>query len=730
MKGVDRPIIELIKAMSQFVIPVFQRDYSWKAEEHCAQLWRDVLRASSPDIENHHFLGTIVGIPAEDTAIGFNRCLLVDGQQRLTTLMLLLIAMRDHIRKSNAATVDGRLPEQIDAYLKNPLAAGDQRYRLLLRGRDRDAFRQLVDGNRPIPGLSPAIEAAYSYFTCVLDKADVNAAWRGIHRLVIVEVTLARGLDDPQRIFESLNATGLALGKADLIRNFILMGLEERAQTAMYEKYWRTIERLFRDHEPVFDDFARDYLDLKTEREAPTRGGSIYPDFREFWRRAIEGAGLEPALADMVRHAHHYAAFRIGPDSNSVREERYDCIRRLSAAPAIVVMQLLECRESVGGLGDPDLMEALRIIESFLVRRSVCGWTTQSYGKVFATVAARVRSVSPSSLNPASGAGAVATAVAPTSPLDAMKAALRLRPIGYEFPTDHEFGQALRERNLYHQRICKFLLDRLQNHDNKQRVDTAKYTIEHILPQNPRLRPEWTKALGPDWETVQDTWVHRLGNLTLTRYNPEFSDRPFQEKKTMPGGFLENPLGRINRFVTEQEAWNAETIERRTKQLAKRALTVWPRLQVAESSIHWAVLRQRMEASKGHSLKEVQFDDTARRIFESLRMEVLDLGPGVVEIPEQKSVTYHGPRYFLEVLPRKGSLVLLLPLPFDDTGDPKGVTTDLREKAFIAGARCKNESETLYRVLSNDTETIRAAMYFVERAYRATSVEAPRPAED
>lgn len=382
MKGVDRPLTQLIKAMSQFVIPVFQRDYSWRANEHCEQLWNDVLRVANSETQKSHFLGAIVGMPDEDHAIGFNRCQVVDGQQRLTTATLLLVALRDHLRDAPDESVE-LTADQIDStYLRDPSRKGEQRYRLLLRRHDRNSLCALIDG-RPTEAPSVNIEAAYRFFRDRIKTVDPESVWRGIHQLVVVEVTLNDETDNPQEIFESLNTTGLTLSKSDLIRNYILMGLQPERQTHLYEHYWRRIEDCFRGlSEHVFDDFARDYADVKTKRSTQTRRHRIYAAFKEFWRKITVESSVETALDDMLKHARYYADFHLGREEQEERRARYHRIRYISAVPANAVMRLRACRDEVGEFAEESFLEALDLIESFLVRGAICGWTDKAYNNL------------------------------------------------------------------------------------------------------------------------------------------------------------------------------------------------------------------------------------------------------------------------------------------------------------------------------------------------------------
>lgn len=694
----NQKLAQLLGATGQFFIPVFQRDYSWKAKRHCAQLWDDVVRAGSKARE--HFLGAIVCSPAEDLATGFPRWQVIDGQQRLTTLTLLFTAMRDYLLETERKEVNGITAARIeDEYLTNRHERKHHRYRLLLRRHDRDALCRLVDNKKPFPeGVSAAIEAAYSHFRQELRTANFAEVWRGIQSLRIVEVTL-RGDDDAQAIFESLNATGLALNKSDLIRNCILMGLQEEEQTAMYNEYWIVIEKLFRnENDRVFDNFARDYLDLKRRKEAQTRRESIYPEFQSFWDNREEG--LDSALKDMVRHARYYAAVLIGPGETPAREERYRGIRQLRAAPAITAMRLLACLENSADFDEPDFgerdfLEALDLIESYLVRRSVCGESTRGYDTVFAVLTSKIGN---------------------RRPLLDLKTAFRLLPPGQGFPSNDAFLHALRDRKVYGLRVCKLILDRLENHNTKEPSYTGGYTIEHILPQNPKLISQWTDMLGPDWQEVQETWVHRLGNLTLTGYNKEYSDRSFSEKKTMAGGFRQSAV-RLNSFVADQARWTATEIEERTNLLAERALSIWPPLEVDQSVVDLAKVRERLQRAEaaGRTVAKIAMTPPIRRLFGELQQGIVKLGGDVTVIPEPKSVSYHRTRYFSEIVPQKNRLQLLLALEFDQIEDPPKRAKELRSR--VIGSQHTEDSGTLCSI--TDRTSMVEALPLIRQAHSA-----------
>ena len=280
MKAIECPFPKIINGATQFIVPVFQRDYSW-TEVECKQLWLDILQIVAETTSREHFIGSIVYISTADMRAAFTRWFLIDGQQRVTTLILLLAALRDHIIQTGwSGTEDGPTARRIDAYfLKNVEEDGPRRPKLVLRRYDQATLQAILD-DEPPQNLSNRVRDNYDWFRARLTEEDPELVYRGIERLVVVDVTLDRGKDDPHLIFESLNSTGMDLGQSDLIRNFILMRLPEAEQTRLYETYWSKIEGLFRGFERIFDTFVRDYLALRSRATKQEKADEIYFAFR------------------------------------------------------------------------------------------------------------------------------------------------------------------------------------------------------------------------------------------------------------------------------------------------------------------------------------------------------------------------------------------------------------------------------------------------------------------
>jgi hypothetical protein len=346
-----------------------------------------------------------------------------------------------------------------------------------------------------------------------------------------VDVSLTRGHDDPQMIFESLNSTGLDLTQADLIRNFVLMRLDDELQTRLYEDYWRPIEVAFGNrYRSEFDKFCRDFLALKLKPSKQFRADAIYHHFRDYFLTVTAHRSVEDVLSELRRYANYYVRFSLGRETDAAFAGAANRLRGLVEVASPLMLRLHDCHERSGQFDGAAFKTAIELLESYIFRRSACDMQTRSLYQIFASIAYKIRD---------------------NDPLLSLKVALYRGGKKRRFPSDIEFRDALETRDVYAMRTCAYLLDRLEN-DSKEKINTSTFTIEHVLPQNENLLPAWREMLGDDWKTVQETWLHRLGNLTLTGYNTEYSDRSFDEKKQMAKGFNDSPL-RLNRHAYTED---------------------------------------------------------------------------------------------------------------------------------------------------------------------------------
>lgn len=567
MKATEAKFIDFLENSPQFVIPIYQRTYSW-TERECRQLWDDIVRTGRNDSVSAHFVGSIVYIEKGLYQVSRRPPLLViDGQQRLTTVTLILEALARQL--GDDEPVDGFSAEKLRSYyLLNPLEKGERRFKLLLTQTDKASLLSLVQQKAQPSDQSLRVTENFAFFEEQVQNlgADLPALCHGLAKLVVVDIALNRDQDNPQLIFESMNSTGRELSQADLIRNFILMGLDPANQTRLYEDHWRPMEVGFGQgsYGSHFDSFMRHYLTLKTGDIPNIR--AVYEAFKSHARTSdIAAAGLDALVADIHAFAGYYCAIALGKEAEKDLAEAFRDLRELKVDVAYPFLLELYDDFANGRLESTDFEAAVRLVEAYVFRRAVCAIPTNSLNKTFATLGRALRK---------------------DQYLESVQAHLLTLPSYRRFPDDEEFKRDLVGRDLYNFPRRSYWLRRLENDGRKERVPVDEYTIEHILPQNENLSAKWREELGPEWQRVQETWLHTLGNLTLTGYNAEYSDRPFPEKREMKGGFRESPL-KLNEGLRMVEKWDEAAIKDRAERLAAAAAGVWAvpslRAEVIES---------------------------------------------------------------------------------------------------------------------------------------------------
>ena len=553
MKATEAKLLSFLQKSPQFIIPIYQRTYSW-TEKQCRQLWEDIIRAGTTDVIGVHFIGSIVYVVQGLSQVTHQAPLLViDGQQRLTTVSLLLEALARVV--GDGEPVEGFSAAKLRAYyLCNPLESGDRFYKLLLSQTDSASLRALVK-NTPQP-QQPSLRVTQNFelFNDLLkaQKGDLAPICRGLAKLVVVDIALSRDQDNPQLIFESMNSTGKELSQADLVRNYVLMGLEPALQTRLYEDYWRPMELEFGQeaYGTQFDSFMRHYLTVRTG-DIP-REREVYEAFKDYSRtKPVVEAGIESLVREIRDFARYFCALALGREPDAGLALAFHDLRELKVDVAYPFLLEMYHDYANDRLSAADFASAVRLVESYVFRRAICAIPTNSMNKTFATFGKALRK---------------------DRYLESIQAHFLLLPSYRRFPSDDEFRRDLQKRDLYNFRSRSYWLRRLENHGRKERVQVDEYTIEHILPQNPDLPAAWRSALGDEWERVQQEWLHTLGNLTLTGYNAEYSDRPFVEKRDMAGGFKESPL-RLNAGIGQVAKWDEEAIQARAARLAEQART-------------------------------------------------------------------------------------------------------------------------------------------------------------
>ncbi|MBG1267703.1 DUF262 domain-containing protein [Nostoc sp. WHI] len=555
MKATQTNFLKFLEGNKQLIIPIYQRPYSWKIPQ-CQQLWNDILRAANDNTISGHFIGSLVYMVDSVylTAV-IPKLLVIDGQQRLTTLSLLLSVLSKAIRASNEE-IDISSEALEDFYLFNRHAKGSERYKLLLNQKDRETLIRLLEDTEIPDDKSQQLVDNYRYFEIQIHKPDIdlNALYRGIYKLMIVEISLERDHDNPQLIFESLNSTGLKLSEADKIRNYVLMGLQPEKQDEIYNLYWHPMEKSFDKtaNSELFDRFIRDYLTIKSRSGTIPNIGDVYSSFKIYVQDKKDTL-IKEIVADVYLYSKYFVKLAFAQETDQEIKQLITDINTLRVDVAYPFLIEVYDDYIQNKIGRQEFISILRLVESYVFRRSICGIPTSSMNKSFATLSREIDR---------------------ENYLESLQIALGGKKSYKRFPGDEEFRRELVVKDIYNFRGCNYLLRKLENYEHKELVNVPKYTIEHIMPQNPNLSLEWQTDLGEQWKEIQAKYLHTIGNLTLTGYNPELSDRPFIEKRDINGGFADSPL-RLNRGLQHLKQWNETEINKRAESLADMAVKVW-----------------------------------------------------------------------------------------------------------------------------------------------------------
>lgn len=556
MKGTESKLVKYMSGSDKrFVIPVYQRNYDWKLE-NCKQLYNDLVKL----IKNHrtsHFFGSIVSVYDFE---GVNEeYLIIDGQQRLTTISLLFLAMFNLLQNKILTSTDPQLAQKIyKGYLIDEWKPEDTRIKLKPVKNDSYAYGKLFEDRSDHIGESNlTINYDYFYERIQKEEISIDELYSAICKLEIINITLNPVEDNPQLIFESLNSTGLALSEGDKIRNFILMGLKTKQQEEFYEKYWNKIEKATRYNVSLF---IRDYLSVK-QKSIPSLD-KVYFTFKNF----VEDGSyeIEALLIELLDYAKLYKIILDGKTSSSSLNA---CINRLNRLETTVTrpffLEVLRLQAS-NELTMDDVIDIFTLTENFIFRRSICDLPTNSLNKIFLFLHRDIMRFDGTSDNYVSK----------------MKYALLSKKEKARFPDDEEFLENFETKQIYmmNSKNKIYLLERLENHGTKEdkdiyrHFDSGDYSIEHIMPQH--LSQAWKDSLGNDYEMIHETWLHRMANLTITAYNSKYSNETFNKKRDMENGFKDSGL-RMNQVIAQEECWGLAELEKRNADLMELALRIW-----------------------------------------------------------------------------------------------------------------------------------------------------------
>ncbi|GAA9621905.1 DUF262 and DUF1524 domain-containing protein [Helicobacter pylori] len=520
----------------QFVIPIYQRVYSWEKEQ-CKQLWDDIIKTGGNDQIEGHFIGSIVFVHDGIYTTSHNELLIIDGQQRLTTITLLFIALRDYLNDEDEFLEKFSRQKIQNRYLINSDEKGDKKFKLILSEPDRDTLLSLIDKNRRKPSeLLLKIMENFKLFEEWISKNTnkLETIFKGLEKLMIVEIALKKGKDDPQLIFESMNSKGMELTQTDLIRNYILMGLEPEKQEIFYKKYWRAMEEDFKQNETLFNQFVRHYLTIKT-RETPNIK-KVYVAFKDY--RQKEGIGIEDLLKDLQKYCGYFCQIAFKKEADKDLNKALGFLVGLEMDVIYPLLLELYSDYSDGVLSKADFIPIIALIESYICRRAVCGLGTNSLNKVFPSFTKHIQK---------------------DEYFKSLKAHFGYLTEKQRFPNNDEFKDCFITIDFYNFKKRNIFFERLENFDRKERVYTHEYTTEHIMPQT--LTEEWGRDLGENFQEIHNKYLNTIGNLTKTGYNSEYSDKSFKEKQGMEKGFKNSPL-RLNQSLRDLESFGEEEIKK------------------------------------------------------------------------------------------------------------------------------------------------------------------------
>ena len=552
MKASERSLLRFMEGNDKnFIIPVYQRNYDWGITQ-CKQLLNDIKNISKNNTKSY-FLGSIVSIDLERDKI-----IIIDGQQRLTTISLLLLAMYN-LLSSGKQKADLKKEQIKDEYLINKYSSDEtKKIRLKPIKKDEKAFCSLFK-NDNIEEEDSRIYVNYNFFKKELLKLeDLDPFFDSIKKLMIVDIELKKEEDDPQLIFESLNATGLNLSEADKIRNFILMKEAKDKQEEYYTNYWQEIEKNTHDKT---SEFIRDFLSYKT-RNIPNQK-NVYVAFKDFLIKISdeEDFDKESFLQELKQFSIYYN-FTLEPNKFNQSQEIVSLLKELQILKITVfnpaLLELFDDHKKKI-ISKEELKKIIKTIISYVIRRAICNFPTSALSKIFLTLIRDVKDRNDFSNE---------------KYVDILKYVLTKDQ--KKFPKDETLKEEFLKRDIYEMNIKHYLFNKLENYENQEKVDieeglnNKKYQIEHIMPQT--LTDTWKKELGENWEEIHSKYKNTLGNLTLTAYNQKIRNFPFKSKKEK--GFKESRFY-LNSDLKDIEIFDEQVIKTRLEKLTNRAIKVW-----------------------------------------------------------------------------------------------------------------------------------------------------------
>ena len=566
MKAIHTELTKFLATEAQYYVPIYQRKYSWK-RENCIKLLSDIIKVSKDTSRPCHFIGSVIYLAKEDSqhATAIKEYLVIDGQQRLTTLSILLLALSDYTRNTisddteyvKMATCFDKISRK---YLINEDEVEDMYYKIRLNDEDFNAYKRLIQNrNKPDEIKSSRIFENYKiiYSAMIDSKETPQAIFDGIKKLMLVDICLIPE-DNAQLVFETVNSTGLPLSTADKIRNFLLMTVAPSKQTQLYNDYWHPMEidlGMETGNSNLFEAFFNYYMTAVMKRQLV---GDYYEMFKDYYSDNAS-TGTEKIIVQIRQYSKYYKYWKNSANENSRIARALAGVYRTNQLKITPVILTILSEIDLGSLSEDDAIEILTIIESYWMRRSICALPTNTAGPVCLSML---------------------KSLIGDNKLEKFKDNIFSLTWAQRMPKDDEIIATLQTLQIYSisAQRTKQILDRLENNKRKEYVPTKEYTIEHIMPQT--LSDKWKDDIGTDYSIIYETYLHTLGNLTLTGYNSEYQNKRFVEKQDCYDsngnhiGYKHTPI-RISNYLTTATTWGEKEILERSAILAEELLTIW-----------------------------------------------------------------------------------------------------------------------------------------------------------
>ena len=653
----------------QFIAPIFQRKYSWK-DEQCTRLWEDIINIS--EVENqeagHYIWSLVCHQPWVRMPWKVDELMIIDGQQRLTTMSLIILAIaRWYKNLWDEETFNTLMTDYI--INQNQLGNWDYKYKLVPTYEDRETYFAIVDWNEDkLQNPSKQLLNNFRLFCDYLswDKEQLEKAYIWINKLDLVYVVLSQW-DNPQMIFESMNSTWLNLSQWDLLRNYLLLWMSQSEQERLYKTYWKPMEQSFGQewYTNNFDEYLRDYITIY-EKNWP-RIWEEYNEYKDFFWES--GKTKEELLKDLEKYAKYYVRIALCKDPDDDLNKLWDELKtqRIWVSLPFLMRVYADYDKWEWQPTKEQFIEIINTVLSYVYRRYIVWIPTNSLNKTFALLYNSVKL---------------------DDYMNSILATLILLDSYKEFPNDEEFKQSFAKKDMYNTRLKNYTLEKLENdnHLNSVTIDWNDISIEHILPETDVLKPHWQAVLWENWKELQKDNVHRIWNLTITKwvYNSKMSDLPFREKLEIIW-WIRDSHYRLSNDVVDKQNWSILEIDERSKKLAEQACNIWkfPNLSEQEIAPYKNLTISKKENIVYENMDHLpKMNDNIQNIFNKYQEFILSLDWAIQDI-KKLYVSYKIDwENFVELVPYKSLFKVMIDVPYKELQDPADFVEDVEWKWF------------------------------------------------